>query len=341
MVKTTEIPAPVRARIITLHEKGESYREIAKKVRFSFSGVRYVIQRYKKSRAIGNEPRPGRPKKLSTRQERYVIQKSRKDPFCSVPSLADDLASASEITVNPQTVRNVLHCAGIRGRRPRKKPFISEVNRVKRLAFAKQYVNHSASYWETVIFSDESKYNLFGSDGCNYVWRKPNTELQTKNLLPTVKHGGGNVMVWGCMAASGVGNLAFISGKMNALMYVDVLRSNLKSSARKLDLETSFVFQQDNDPKHTAMSTREWLLYNAPRRLLTPPQSPDMNPIENLWHQVDRLVRKKKISNAKDLKSALQEAWLEITPRETKNLVESMPRRLQAVIDANGMHTKY
>jgi len=222
-----------------------------------------------------------------------------------------------------------------------KKPFISEANRVKRLAFAKEYVNKPTSFWQTVIFSDESKYNLFGSDGRGYVWRKKNSELQPKNLLPTVKFGGGKVLVWGCMAASGVGNLVFIDGHMTAAMYVDILRANLRASARKLGLEYTFRFQQDNDPKHTALFTREFLLYNAPRRLLTPPQSPDMNVIENLWSLLEVEVRKRRISNRGDLKNALQAAWSNICPRVTANLVDSMPRRLQAVIDANGMHTKY
>ncbi|GFT35140.1 SWIM-type domain-containing protein [Trichonephila clavipes] len=64
--------------------------------------------------------------------------------------------------------------------------------------------------------------------------------------------------------------------------YIDLLRHNLLDSAKKLSMENTFIFQQDNDPKHTATVTKTWLLYHAPRRLQTPPQSPDLNPIENL-----------------------------------------------------------
>ncbi|GFX47866.1 transposable element Tcb1 transposase [Trichonephila clavipes] len=106
-------------------------------------------------------------------------------------------------------------------------------------------------FWNTVIFSDETKFNIFGSDGRQYVWRKPNTELEKQHLIPTVKHGGGGVLVWGCMAANGFGKLCFIDGIMTARTYIDILRHNLQSSAQKLGLGTSFVFQQDNDPKHT------------------------------------------------------------------------------------------
>ncbi|GFV57403.1 transposable element Tcb1 transposase [Trichonephila clavipes] len=127
-------------------------------------------------------------------------------------------------------------------------------------------------------------------DGRQY--RKPNTELEKQHLTPTVKHGGGSVLVWGCMPANGVGKLCFIDGIITAHTYIDILRHNLQSSAQKLGLGTSFVFQQDNDPKHTANLTWEWLLYNSPRQLKMPPQSPDINSIENLWHKLDVEVRK-------------------------------------------------
>ncbi|GFX72274.1 transposable element Tcb2 transposase [Trichonephila clavipes] len=110
---------------------------------------------------------------------------------------------------------------------------------------------------------------------------KNKTALEPKNVLPTLKHGGGNVMVWGCVAHNGAGK-SFIDNKMNALAYIDVLRRNLLDSAKKLIMENTFMFQQDNDPKHTAIVTKTWLLYHAPMRLETPPQSPDLNPIENL-----------------------------------------------------------
>ncbi|GFY28088.1 transposable element Tc1 transposase [Trichonephila clavipes] len=84
---------------------------------------------------------------------------------------------------------------------------------------------------------------------------KNKTALEPKNVLPTLKHGGGNVMVWGCVAHNGAGNLAFIDNKMNALAYIDVLRRNLLDTAKKLIMENTFIFQQDKDPKHTAIVT--------------------------------------------------------------------------------------
>ncbi|GFX12191.1 transposable element Tc1 transposase [Trichonephila clavipes] len=133
------------------------------------------------------------------------------------------------------------------------------------------------------------------------VWRKPNTSCHPKHTIPTVKHGGGSVMVWGCMAASG----------------------------------------QDNDPKHTAFVVKEWLLYHCRYQLNTPPQSPDLNVIENLWSHLERAVQKHQITSKEQLKSVLQEEWLNIAPETTRHLVESMPLRLEAVILAKCYATKY
>ncbi|CAK9814099.1 Transposable element Tcb2 transposase [Anthophora plagiata] len=191
------------------------------------------------------------------------------------------------------------------------------------------------------LFSDECKFNIFGSDGKKFVWRKPNTELQQRNIHTTVKHGGGNVMLWGCMGYYGVGNIAFIEESMNAEKYIDILRNNLPESTKKLRLNRTYYFQQDNDPQHTAKKTKEWLLYNVPKQLITPPQSPDINSIENLWHLLNIEIRKRKISNKTDLQRIILQEWPKISKEITKKLVESMPKRLQAIIDAKGMHTKY
>lgn len=337
--KSKELSLACKEKIVSLFQQGLSYRYIGTKLGLAHSTVQYVIKKFKTG-SLDNVKRRGRKRSVTTRESRDIVRIAAKNPKMSARQLVEHIATQYNKTVTPQTVRNRLHEAGYKGRVVRKKPFINEKNRKKRLQFARDHVNKPLSFWKNVLFSDESKFNIFGSDGRKFVWRQKSRAFEPKNLQPTVKHGGGNVMVWGSMSASGVGELV-IDGIMNAEKYVNVLRGNLKKSVRKLGIEQSYMFQQDNDPKHTAKKTKEWLLYNTRKMFPTPPQSPDVNPIENLWATLESKLRKYECSSRNDLINNLQKAWADIDLQETSRLVESMPRRLQAIINSKGYPTKY
>ncbi len=191
----------------------------------------------------------------------------------------------------------------------------------------------------TVIYSDECKFEVWNTDRSTRTWRPKNTRYEEKNIVPTVKYGG-SVMVWGCMARNGVGKLVFIDGIMDRLSYVRILTENLAESASKLRMDW-YTFQQDNDPKHTSKHAREYFAANNIEVMLWPSQSPDLNPIEHLWAHMKKEVARNKPKNLKDLKSILMRCWEEISPEVTANLVDSMPRRIEAVLRAKGGNTKY
>jgi transposase len=159
-------------------------------------------------------------------------------------------------------------------------------------------------------------------------------------MTGTVKHDG-HIMVWGGFAAHGVGNLYKINGILEQYQYHSIIRDQLVPSARKLFNSRNWTFQEDNDPKHTANSTKA--LYNQLKisREEWPANSPDLNPIENLWQELDVMCRDRKCNTKEDLFNVLQEAWNRIPLDYLNALVESMPRRLNAVIDAKGYATKY
>ncbi len=136
--------------------------------------------------------RKGRSRKVTVRERRDMVRISQKSPFTTAIELAKHLETVSGKDATSRTVENILHDANIFAPTPRRKLFTSKVNRDNRLAFAKERLKQPTSFWKSVIFSDESKFNLFRSDGKRFVWRKHYTTLPSKNLLPTVKHGGGN-----------------------------------------------------------------------------------------------------------------------------------------------------
>ncbi|GFX18836.1 transposable element Tc1 transposase [Trichonephila clavipes] len=137
--------------------------------------------------------------------ERRVIHQVKIDPKISAPKIAASTSNTLGQSVSAETVRRVLRKAGYNGRVARKKPLIGKRNRVKRLKFAKEHILKPQQFWNEVIFSDECKFNIFGSDGRLMVWRKPNTSHHPKHTTPTVKHGGGLVMILGVYGCVGGG----------------------------------------------------------------------------------------------------------------------------------------
>lgn len=339
--KRKEMDINTRTQVISLCCRGKSLREIAEIIGRPHSTVFKIIKKWKYEGTVKNLAGRGRKRILTPGDERQIVRTLRKNPRTSIPKLAVEVADNIKRPVSADTIRRAAHRHNLHGRVARKKPLLSKANIKKRLEFAKEHVDKPQDFWNTVIFTDETKVNLFGSDGRQMVWRKPRSELQSQNLCPTVKHGGGSVMMWGSMAASGTGTMEFIETTMDKMGYLNILKRNLQPSVQKLGLPRVYYFQQDNDPKHTSYVVREWLLYNVPKQLKTPPQSPDLNPIEHLWCEVKNRLKNVNPTNKKDLKSAIQNIWENIPSSVTKKLVESMPRRLQAVLEAKGGHTKY
>ena len=169
-----------------------------------------------------------------------------------------------------------------------------------RKQFAEDKQTKDMDYWNHLLWSDETKINLFGSDGFKHVWRQPGEEYKDKCVLPTVKHSGGSVMVWGCMSAAGTGELQFIEGTMNANMYCDILKQRINPHS-----ETGP--QHDNDPKHTSKMTTALLKKLRVKAMDWPSMSPDLNPIEHLWDIFKRTVQERKVSNIHQLCDVVME----------------------------------
>lgn len=127
---------------------------------------------------------------------------------------------------------------------------------------------------------------------------------------------------------------------MDRFMCRDILRDvMLPYVEEKMPLR--FKFQQDNDPKHSSKVLKQVFNDEQIPVLKWPSQSPDLNPIENLWEIVDRKLRTRTYSNKDDLLAGLQEQWVNLDMNIIDKLIESMPRRCQAVIDNNSYFTKY
>ncbi len=148
-------------------------------------------------------------------------------------------------------------------------------------------------------------------------------------------------MLWGCFSAKGPGRLICVKERMNGAMYCEILSGNLLPSARALKMKHGWVFQHDNDPKHTARATKEWLRKKHFKVLEWPSQSPDLNPIENLWRELKVCVAQRQPQNITALEEICMEEWAKIPATVCENLVKTYRKRLTSVIANKGYITKY
>ena len=128
--------------------------------------------------------------------------------------------------------------------------------------------------------------------------------------MPTVKHGGGNVMVWVCTSAAGTGELNFIEGNMNSNTYCEILQQSMIPSLQKLG--RGAVFEHVNDPEHSSKTTTALLKRVRVKVMDWPSMSPDLNPIEHLWGILQRKLEVPKISNIRQLRDVVMEEWKSI-----------------------------
>lgn len=336
-METKQISLQIRKLIVKDRQNGLSNRKIGHKYGVSEAAVRKIWKKFQELGTVADKIGRGRKRKTSIKEDRRIIRETKKNSTITSRVIRENL----QLNISERTVRRRLREAGLRNNFALRRPLIRKANKMKRLEFAKKYADKPLDFWKKVLWSDESKFELFGHKQRLRVWSKPGEKLLDKNIQKTVKYGGGNTLVWGCFAWSGLGNLVKIDGIMTADICIDILNENLEESLLKVGLEDKFIFQQDNDPKHTARKTNAFFRASRIKILDWPAQSPDLNPIENLWSILDQKVDKGEVTNKIKLFEALTEAWKNIDHQHIRNLVESMPRRLQAVIQAKGGHTKY
>ncbi len=304
MGKTADLTVVQKTTIDTLHKEGKTQKVIAKEAGCSQSSVSKHINREAKGRK-----RCGRKKCTSNRDNRTLERIVKQNPFKNVGEIHKEWTAAG-VSASRTTTHRRMQDMGFSCRIPCVKPLLNNRQRQKRLAWAPR------------------------------VWRKRGEAQNPRCLRSSVKFPQ-SVMVWGAMSSAGVGPLCFLRSKVNTAVYQEVLEHFMLPAADQLYGDADFIFQQDLAPAHSAKATSTWFKDHGIPVLNWPANSPDLNPIENLWGIVKRKMRYARPNNAEELKATIRATWALITPEQCHRLIDSMPRHIAAVIQAKGAPTKY
>ena len=166
-----ELSEDLKRRIVALHEDGQGYKKIANNLKLSCSTVAKIIQRVKRAGSIQSRRWVGRPKKLSAHAERHIRMLSLKDQHRSAVSIAAKIKEVGGQAVSAQTIRRTRHQIGVHGCHPRRKLLLKTIHKKAWKQFAEDMSTKHMDYWNHVLWSDEMKINLFGSEGFKHEWR--------------------------------------------------------------------------------------------------------------------------------------------------------------------------
>lgn len=330
-----------REKILDLHDKGYTQKEIAQFLFISPSTVHFWLHRHGD---LNPKKKTGRHRKTTIEEDNAIYVLCKKDPFLP----ATDINRKLELSVSPQTVRNRLIEKGLINCKPSTKPFLSEVHKTKRLEFAHRYVHWTPEQWEKVFIADEKVFQSFGY-GCQRVWRPKlsrwdeskeytNVTRFHESVLNNRKTSNRfSVAIWGCIGLKN--NIHFI--KIKHLEHKYFIRE-ICENFLKHDFDNAYLLH-DNSPIHTAKAAQRWYEENNITVLKWPPYSPDLNPIENLWAKMEYMTRNRNPTSREHLWDMVHDTFQEIVANKDyiKKLVHSMPKRLNDVIEAHGNFTKY
>ncbi len=328
-MKGKRVERKTRAIIREMRREGVKVEEIAEKFELHLMTVYRILRE-----ANGQKKKRGRRPCVTAAQRRRVVRNIRINPALS----AKNLAAVSEVRVSAATIQRILKQNEFRRVRVCPMESVSAKNKKERLEFARKYVTWSFGQWEKVIFSDEKKWNLRGNDGRINLW----VEEGSQKTREMASYSRKSLMTWAAITPNKGLVIVRIDEKIDALTYCDMLDTCFLPVAAQ-EIGYDFIFQHDNALPHRAQVTTQFLNENKIDVLKWPAQSPDLNPIENIWGIMSKEVYKegKSYLNCDDLWEAVQIAFKNLDPGVLKKVYESMTSRLIKVLESAGRRINY
>ncbi|KAJ6639321.1 Transposable element Tcb1 transposase [Pseudolycoriella hygida] len=259
----------------------------------SIKTVKRWVHRYRLEKHLNRRPQPGQVRKLNEDQRNVVMQIIEDKPFLNAAVVG------RKFGVHKNTIRRIWAEGGHFHRFAARKPKLTEEQKEARMGYALENLTRD---WSNVVFSDEKTFQTDRHQRL-HVYRPNKSRYNPKYIQERQRSGRISAGYWGWISMYGPGELVAVGGCLNSKGYIEILEDILKPTmALSFGGFKDMIFMQDNCSIHTAKICEKWFGDNADLvRLNTSVNSPDLNPIENVWAEMVR-------------------EWMSIYPRNLQNL---------------------
>ena len=314
--------------IIFLHKDREgpklSISKTVKRLKLSNSCVKHWIKVFDETGGIEEKKSTGRPRKTSQQEDKKIIKLMEQNRELTTRDISETLKQEG-VDISSDTVRRRLIEAGMAFKSPSSKPFLSNLQKTNRLDFGRK---NKYRNWNNVLFTDETTIKL--SPRNKKVWKRRGENIVVRRFKHYQK-----IHVWGSFSKFGFGRIYLFKENLTGKKLVEIYKKALLPSGKMIKLP-HWILLEDNDPKHTSNIAKTWRENHQIDRISWPSNSPDLNPIENIWTLLKDKVGQLKPSNLDQLEKNIKTVWSNFPQKLAETLALSMSDRMKQLIERKG-----
>ena len=329
-----------KQRILFYNSKGLQPSQIVsalkvEDIRTTRQTVARFIRRFQQTKTIARKEGSGRPSKI-TPQVRCIVDQAMKNDDETTAIQLHKLLTAQGISISFSTIIRCRSMLGWTFRGSKYCQLIRRQNKIRRFIWACDNLNEAVNNgFSDVIWTDKTTVQLESHRRHSFRKKGEPAALKPRPKHPIKLH------VWAGISRKGPTSVAIFEGIMDAEFYISLLRAHLLPCIRE-KFPDHHKLMQDNDPKHTSKAAKQFFDMESVNWWKTPPESPDMNPIENLWHELKEFIRREVRPTTKtELVAGIKQFWDTVDVAKCNKYINHLRKVVPKVISLDGAATGY